>query len=1501
MPQPFKLNAEVYLTSPNLSSFVTQVRSGLQNATKGISVFDSSNLNRAAQGFDKVQKSVKGIGKEAKAGGEEVTVMMRDLSSGAAKGSKAMDKTARSAKQAGGAIAEFGDKAALALKRYSAFVVATTAFYTTGRLIGGGLKEGIAFERQMIKIAQVTGKSMGQLRNLQEEIGRLSTSLGTSSAELVEVARILAQTGMSATDTKKALQAIALTDLAPTFKDMKSTVEGSIAIMSQFGISANELQTSLSQINAVASKFPVESEGIISAVKRMGGIFSLTSKGVAEGNKALAQMIGLFASVQAVTRESPERVSTGLRTIIGRLQRKENRDALAGFGINLSDEQGQFVGPFEAVQRIGKGLRGLGSRDFRRLAIIEQIGGLRQLGRLIPAIENTTLATNAYNTALAGQNSLVEDSIIAQQSMQIQFQKVGEEFTQLMREISQTESFKMMIGLMLEGARAAIGLANSLKEVIPLLAAIGLAKGIGTAVRGGVFSSFSRRIKSGGHTTGYGRASGGIIPGFGSGDRVPIMAEPGEVVINKKAVQSVGASSLLALNRTIPRFARGGQIAGYATGFPKPIPGLGIPAAYSDRGAKKIVEMEKATSKLVTTLDKVDKKFQHTFIQPSGGYPKREGRMEAIWQRERVLANIAESRRARIANLQANFSSIPDNFKSYTRKDIAKILKDEPVSGQTFGYGIRGRLSQTKDFFSGGRRGRLIRKRFLRTQLGSRGIGKGLSSAGATLGNPQTMLLASLVGSSLLPEGGFGDTVQGGLGGATLASFAGLGGRAIGGAAIIGGVKAAGDSYFRQQQARLAEKGIAVAQQGRIFNAQSTLDQYRLAATSFRGFFEDPQANMRTALASTELGAFGTFFANEKTIVNAAKRAKERMAGERAIAGKEKSAIAKAKIQEFIESGGGKIPRALLRDFIGGDIFAQREIGRRGSANLAMGFLEARARKSFDPLRQSLRKADIQEAQDFASQERISRFSALLTRVGDESRQFGFNRRAATAAFGGNFGVGQTYRANVFKNLNAYSVGQISGSLGKLPGLPDDIKGAVSLQRIIGNILPIMKAQRVTRGQETLGTFFSKEMMGGSLKGIPTHLKSEILTQLGSNKRDEIKVGDFLSSGKNLGEVIGKLSPTSQAAVKAMAQFQDQMNKLTEQSVQSYSRLGNMAAKVGLSQVGIRSAGIRAGLVRRSLLGEKIPVKESIAGQLAPIQMLAGTTDPRQIVANMQRLQTRLDEEQMKGTPESFKNVAMITRELNLNSDALKRLTQGVIGLTEIQNKLSEIQRQRIAGEDYLMNLATSSSSELNKQIRLITAFNIFRGAKNRQEGLSAARRKGFTQQEIAQGFQVTHGLERMQDPRGFEKSRRQFLRNFLPPNIVALMGQKNALIDQGAGEEEKGLMRDLKESQKRHIDALIANVDNLEFYAERFERAIQDDFSLQVQKFERAVGQLHIPEIVKHEHKVELNVAVALSDAFASLEPSLKQWTVGLIEQEFRRSRDQVTGEPRPTPPLSP
>ena len=54
-------------------------------------------------------------------------------------------------------------------------------------------------------------------------------------------------------------------------------------------------------------------------------------------------------------------------------------------------------------------------------------------------------------------------------------------------------------------------------------------------------------------------ARGRLVPGRGSGDKVPAMLEPGEVVINRRAVAAMGgARRVNAVNRKIPRFAAGG-------------------------------------------------------------------------------------------------------------------------------------------------------------------------------------------------------------------------------------------------------------------------------------------------------------------------------------------------------------------------------------------------------------------------------------------------------------------------------------------------------------------------------------------------------------------------------------------------------------------------------------------------------------------------------------------------------------------------------------------------------------------------------------------------------------------------------------------------------------------------------------------------------------------------------------------------------------------------------
>lgn len=71
------------------------------------------------------------------------------------------------------------------------------------------------------------------------------------------------------------------------------------------------------------------------------------------------------------------------------------------------------------------------------------------------------------------------------------------------------------------------------------------------------------------------RALGGPIPGYGGGDRVRALLEPGEFVLRKEAVRSIGLDQLIQMNRlgyrstarsvdnlAIPRFAGGGAVSG---------------------------------------------------------------------------------------------------------------------------------------------------------------------------------------------------------------------------------------------------------------------------------------------------------------------------------------------------------------------------------------------------------------------------------------------------------------------------------------------------------------------------------------------------------------------------------------------------------------------------------------------------------------------------------------------------------------------------------------------------------------------------------------------------------------------------------------------------------------------------------------------------------------------------------------------------------------------------
>lgn len=495
----FVLTAQLQLQAPtNTRQVMSQIRSQLQGLNVPVTV----------TGAKQAQSQIQGV-------------------------TNATNQATTAAQRMGGA---FG----VAVKRFLAFSIAARgiSFVTMG--ISNATKEAISFQREMIKISQVTGKAVSDLQGLENTITRLATTLGVSSKELLGTSRILAQAGIQARSLDIALEALAKTTLAPTFEDITKTAEGAVAILAQFQRGVGALEEQLGAINAVAGQFAVESGDLIAAIRRTGGVFK-----AAGGD--LNELLGLFTAIRATTRESAESIATGLRTILTRIQRPSTIKYLENLGISLTDLEGRFVGPFEAIRRLSKALSGLEEGDLKFVEIAEQLGGFRQIGKVIPLLQQFETAEKARQAALEGGDSLTKDAASAQAALAVQIAKVKEEFLALVRGFANTTSFQAFVKTALSLASALIKVADSIKPILPLLATLGTMaalRGLGGFARG-IGGGLTRN--HGGKVHGFAR--GGVVPGTGNRDTVPAMLQPGEFVIRKSSVDKLGTGTLQAMNQ----------------------------------------------------------------------------------------------------------------------------------------------------------------------------------------------------------------------------------------------------------------------------------------------------------------------------------------------------------------------------------------------------------------------------------------------------------------------------------------------------------------------------------------------------------------------------------------------------------------------------------------------------------------------------------------------------------------------------------------------------------------------------------------------------------------------------------------------------------------------------------------------------------------------------------------------------------------------------------------
>ena len=465
----------------------------------------------------------------------------------------------------------FTDAIALRGVNLAGYTVIGSAVVKITEAISRATSDAIRFEYELAKIAQTVQQSNSAINKHADSIRNMSVAYGLSAPKIAETIRVLAQAGYSFTEAKAAADSLAQTTLLASFESIADTTDGLIAINKQFVETMGDSQRVLSVLNTVSKQYAVESSDLVEAVRKAGGTFAAT------GGK-MEELVTVFTTVRDTTRESSETIATGLRTIFSRLQRPKTIDFLRQYGIELTDLRGNFIGNYEAIQRIQSGLdkAGVKAGSIKFAGVVEEIGGIRQQSRVIPLLTQAAKMQRIYADTQTAAADTALDLAKAQETLSFKLSQTQQNFSKLIGDITGTDKFKELIGLFLSVANAAIHFSSALKDLIPLITSL-LALKVG--------SSFAKVLGKGpagailGVGGGRGFARGGFVPGSGSGDTVPAMLTPGEFVIRKSAAQAFGADNLHKINRY-----GGGKEAKQAKPRIQSAKELGLEASHLDEG-----------------------------------------------------------------------------------------------------------------------------------------------------------------------------------------------------------------------------------------------------------------------------------------------------------------------------------------------------------------------------------------------------------------------------------------------------------------------------------------------------------------------------------------------------------------------------------------------------------------------------------------------------------------------------------------------------------------------------------------------------------------------------------------------------------------------------------------------------------------------------------------------------------------------------------------------------
>lgn len=284
--------------------------------------------------FDSIEQSVRANLQAAKDGTksvEDLGTAYNDLSRDLAVAKAETEKVTT-------AVVKSGDSIGSLAKKFLLWQVTATLVMKPLRLISDALNSInetlVKTEDAIIALQRVLPIGSASDSEISSRLYKIAQDYGQTFENVSQIAQNFARTGMSWVDTIKATEAAVL---ALNVAELNATQasDGMIAILTQFGLKAEDLMLVVDKLNITADNAAVTTEKLLAALQRTGSA-------AANANLNLDETVSLITALSQATGRSGENIGTALNSLIQYSSKASALDTFAGLSNNTANVVAEY-------------------------------------------------------------------------------------------------------------------------------------------------------------------------------------------------------------------------------------------------------------------------------------------------------------------------------------------------------------------------------------------------------------------------------------------------------------------------------------------------------------------------------------------------------------------------------------------------------------------------------------------------------------------------------------------------------------------------------------------------------------------------------------------------------------------------------------------------------------------------------------------------------------------------------------------------------------------------------------------------------------------------------------------------------------------------------------------------------------------------------------------------------------------------------------------------------